>query len=222
MAYAFQDSTAGLSCGTAYGKALIAYTPDNGFTGGDTMEIKYCVANNPVCVTYKLYFNVLANTNPACPCIDDCVWSGDLNGDGKVTAHDLLTLGRFLGYQGPARDTATTAWGANEAVDWGVQLPNGKDLKHADANGDGHLTAEDMQGILDNFNKVNSLVPTENLGYKEFPFVSFFQLQRSRTWRYFDHLLYPGHRGIPCQRHPRTFVFTQHRWRLCGQLQPQG
>lgn len=169
VAYAFQDSTSGLSCGTAYGKALITYTPDNGFTGGDTLEIKYCVANNPVCVTYKLYFNVLANTNPACPCIDDCVWSGDLNGDGKVTAHDLLTLGRFLGYQGPARDTATTAWGANEAADWGVQLPNGKDLKHADANGDGQLTAEDMQGILDNFNKVNSLVPTENLGYKEFP-----------------------------------------------------
>lgn len=170
-AYAFQDSTSGLSCGTAYGKALIAYTPDPNFVGGDTMEIKYCVANNPVCVTYKLYFNVIAPTNATCPCIDDCVWSGDLNGDGRVSAHDLLTLGRFLGYEGPARDTSNTyTWGANEAADWGVKLPNGKDLKHADANGDGRLTADDMQGILDNFNKISSLVPNENLGYKDFPF----------------------------------------------------
>ncbi|MBP6398196.1 MAG: T9SS type A sorting domain-containing protein [Saprospiraceae bacterium] len=171
VAYAFQDSTSGLSCGTAYGKALIAYTPDPNFVGGDTMEIKYCVANNPVCVTYKLYFNVIAPTNATCPCIDDCVWSGDLNGDGRVSAHDLLTLGRFLGYEGPARDTSNTyTWGANEAADWGVKLPNGKDLKHADANGDGRLTADDMQGILDNFNKISSLVPNENLGYKDFPF----------------------------------------------------
>ncbi len=169
VAYAYQDSTSGLSCGTAYGKALIAYTPDPGFTGKDTMEVKYCVTNTAVCVTYKLNFNVQTPTSTACPCIDDCVWSGDLNGDGRVSAHDLLTLGRFLGYEGPARDSSTQAWGANEAEDWGVQLPNGKDLKHADSNGDGRLTAEDMQGILDNFNKVSSLVPTENLGYKEFP-----------------------------------------------------
>lgn len=171
VAYAFQDSTSGLSCGTAYGKALLAYTPDAGYTGTDTMELKYCVVNNPVCTTYKLYFNVQAPTSAACPCIDDCVWSGDLNGDGRVSAHDLLTLGRFLGYEGPARDTTITyTWGANEANDWGVQLPNGKDLKHADANGDGRLTADDIQGILDNFNKINSLVPNENLGYKDFPF----------------------------------------------------
>ncbi|MBK7008467.1 MAG: T9SS type A sorting domain-containing protein [Saprospiraceae bacterium] len=170
-AYAFQDSTSGLSCGTAYGKALLAYTPDAGFTGTDTMELKYCVTNNPVCVTYKLYFKVIAPTNATCPCIDECVWSGDLNGDGRVSAHDLLTLGRFLGYEGPARDTSNTyTWGANEAADWGVKLPNGKDLKHADANGDGRLTADDMQGILDNFNKISSLVPNENLGYKDFPF----------------------------------------------------
>ena len=55
------------------------------FTGGDTMEIKYCVANNPVCVTYKLYFNVLPT--PAClPLYRRLCLGGDLNGDGKVTA----------------------------------------------------------------------------------------------------------------------------------------
>jgi hypothetical protein len=145
------------------------------------MEIKYCVANNPVCVTYKLYFKVITPTNATCPCIDDCVWSGDLNGDGRVSAHDLLTLGRFLGYEGPAQRYQQFLYlGRNEAADWGVKLPNGKDLKHADANGDGRLTADDMQGILDNFNKISSLCPMKIWATRTF-LLPCLQLQRSGT-----------------------------------------
>ncbi|MBK8701688.1 MAG: T9SS type A sorting domain-containing protein [Saprospiraceae bacterium] len=170
-AYVYQDSTSGLSCGTAYGKALLSYDPDNGFTGLDTMELKYCVANTSNCITYKLRFNVFTAPNTTCPCIDDCVWSGDLNGDGRVSAQDLLTLGRYLGYEGPERDSANQAsWAGSMGDEWGVSAVNGKDLKHADANGDGRLTAADAQSISDNFGKVSSLVPTENLGYKDFPF----------------------------------------------------
>ena len=164
------DSTTALSCGTAYGKAFITYTPDLGYLQSDSLQVRYHVPG-AAAITYKLKFNMHTSSNAECPCIDDCVWSGDLNGDGRVSAQDLLTLGRFLGHQGPQRDTITESiWTGQSGAPWGITAPNGKDIKYADANGDGRLTADDASAIIDNYGKINNLVPNENLGYKDFPF----------------------------------------------------
>lgn len=169
-ALAYVDSTDAMACGTAYGKALISYTPDLGFQGVDTLQMKYCV-DGANCITYKLIFNVYNSSNPDCNCIDDCVFEGDLNGDGRVSAEDLLVLGRYMGAEGTARDSSgETIWVGTSSDAWGITNNKGKDLKHADANGDGRLTAADAQAIYDNFGKVSGLVPRENLGIKDIPF----------------------------------------------------
>lgn len=165
-AYAFVDSTEVLACGTAYGKAILIYSA--GSAGSqDSMSIKYWVANQYK--IYKLKFNTVAPVDPLCNCIDDCVWSGDLNGDGRVSGADLLVLGRYFGYRGTDRDVNNeTIWTGDNSGDWGTKAVNGKDLKYADSNGDGILDEADKQAIVDNFGKLNSLVPTEQLAYKDY------------------------------------------------------
>ncbi len=166
----YTDSTTLTSCGITYGKAIITYTPDNGFTGADEYSLNYCI-NGTQCKVIKIFPNVVANPTNDCNCTDNCVWSGDLNGDGRVSGQDLLILGRYLGAQGPTRTSSTQSFWTGEAgQEWGVNTRAGNDLMHADANGDGFLTEEDAQSIADNFGKINNLVPKENLGYKDFPF----------------------------------------------------
>lgn len=164
--YTFVDSTEVLACGKTYGKAMIVYSaalPND----VDTFNVRYCI--NTDCKTYKIVFKTKAPVDPLCNCIDDCVWSGDLNGDGRVSGADLLVLGRYFGYRGTDRDVNNeTIWTGDNSTDWGTKAVNGKDLKYADSNGDGILDETDKQAIVDNFGKLNSLVPTEQLAYKDY------------------------------------------------------
>jgi hypothetical protein len=169
FAKVYKNTTGNLNCGVAMGKVIITYTADPGYVGLDEFDVNYCI-NGKDCRTYKLKFDVVS-PQAGCVCIDNCVWEGDLNGDGRVTPSDLMVLGRHLGAEGPARSaSANGVWSAQSSEDWGTTSIYGQDIKHADANGDGRLTAEDAQSILDNLGKVNSLVKTENLGYKDYPF----------------------------------------------------
>jgi hypothetical protein len=166
----YTDSTSAMSCGTAYGTSIITYTPDNGFTGADEFSLNYCI-NGAQCKVIKIYPNIIANPNNICNCVENCVWTGDLNGDGRVSGQDLLVLGRYMGAQGPTRSSNNQSfWTGESATEWGINTTAGRDLMHADADGDGSLTEADAQSISDNFTKVNSLVIKENLGYKDFPF----------------------------------------------------
>ncbi len=163
------DSIA-LSCGKSYGKVIINYTPSSGWTGADEFVLNYCI-NGTQFTPIKIIVNTYDTTLSGCPCIDDCVYKGDLNGDGRVDKEDLLVLGRYLGHSGPQRTGLGVAANIGEnAGAWETTSVYQSDLKHADANGDGVLTGDDVQAIHDNYGKTNNLVKKEVLGYKDFPF----------------------------------------------------
>lgn len=90
---------------------------------------------------------------PACfrdDCQADCVWPGDINGDFIVNHCDLLPLGVHLNQSGPERNERPF-WHASEATPWpGIQA-NGKNLKHADSDGDGTIEIEDFHISENNY-----------------------------------------------------------------------
>lgn len=83
-------------------------------------------------------------------CLGDCVWPGDTNGDFIVNHCDLLPLGVHLNESGPNRGESPF-WHATEASPWNNQQANGKNLKHADADGDGLIEIEDFHISENNY-----------------------------------------------------------------------
>ncbi len=159
-------------CNEFESKVTIIYTPDNNYYGNDSFDLEYCVDNNP-CKVYKTYIqinNVLSDT--ICPCKGpDCVWAGDLNHNGKVSVADLIALGRFIGLNGsPRNDILYPFRSGQHANDWAYKLPNGYNIKHIDANGDGLLSAQDTMAISDYYGDVSNFIPEEILAIKEYPF----------------------------------------------------
>lgn len=89
-------------------------------------------------------------------CTDDCVWPGDMNANGIANNLDVLAYGIAFGEMGPIRAGATTTWEAQEAENWGLDLPVlGADYKHVDANGDGLIDNDDQFVIAVNYNETN-------------------------------------------------------------------
>jgi Secretion system C-terminal sorting domain/Dockerin type I domain len=168
----FNDQTTlEVGCNEINNKSIIIYTPDEGYYGTDSFDIEYCVADT--CFIYKLAV-VIHNTDltDACHCVGkDCVYKGDLNGDGRVSVSDLITLGKYLGLTGTSRtDSIYPYWGGQHADDWAFVQGNGSNAKMVDANGDGQLTKSDMDAIDTNYGNFNNLVPNEVLAVKDFPF----------------------------------------------------
>ncbi len=90
---------------------------------------------------------------PACfrnDCQGECVWPGDINGDFIVNYCDLLPLGVHLNQSGPKRDESPF-WHASEAATWPEDMANGKNLKHADGDGDGTIEIEDFHISENNY-----------------------------------------------------------------------
>lgn len=161
------DSLA-VSCGTTYGKAIIHFMPDNNFIGSQDFVVNYCV-NGSQCTPIKITVNTINEASGTCPCIDNCVYKGDLNNDGRVDKDDLLILGRYLGYSGPQRTSlGLTANIGETSPEWGATSVYDTNLKHADSNGDGYLTADDANAIYDNYGKLNKFVKKEQLSSKEY------------------------------------------------------
>lgn len=158
-------------CNTIKSKAILTYTPYNNYYGSDSFDIEYCVPNNP-CVVYKIYIRVHDHNGSVCPCAGpNCVWSGDMNGDGRVSISDILPLGRFIGLSGKSRSDINLPYrGGQKSEDWAYQQPNGLNIKHIDADGDGLLSVSDTAGIITNFGLVHNFVPTEVFALKEYGF----------------------------------------------------
>ena len=165
-------STINIDCNEINSRATIIYTPDLNYYGSDEFDVKYCVANNP-CIIYKVNVDILdSDQDSLCKCVGkDCVWAGDMNGDGRVSVSDILSLGRFLGLSGSLRDDLDYGrWAGQGAIDWGVAQPNGLDIKHIDADGDGVINASDFTAIEDNYTAIHTMMPKEVLGIKDYPF----------------------------------------------------
>lgn len=82
------------------------------------------------------------------------VWPGDTNNDGIVDELDVLPLGRYFDFQGPARDSLAVTWVPREAVRW-----DSVGATYADANGDGRVTQNDLLAVGLNFGKVRPSAP---------------------------------------------------------------
>jgi hypothetical protein len=166
----YSNETPEMACGIAFGKYLITYTPDNDFIGEDNFALNYCI-NGSQCKSVVIKVNVAEKPNQECNCINDCVYPGDIDGDGRVSAADILVLGRFMGASGPQRATANSAvWLGEQSAKWGINNSKGNDLMHADANGNGVIDQGDINYIYQNFGKIKGLVPRPSLGFKDFPF----------------------------------------------------
>jgi hypothetical protein len=168
----FNNSTVGEGCDVFYSKSTLIYTPDYQYYGFDSFDVEYCIAGNP-CVVYKLNIHVFdAVPDSLCHCNGpDCVWSGDMNGDGRVSVTDLLSLGRFIGISGTPRDEVAYPFRSGQtSVDWVYDQPNGVNIKHIDANGDGIITDADKSSIDTYYSNIHQLVPNEVLAIKDYQF----------------------------------------------------
>lgn len=166
------NSTITEDCNIVHSKSILVYTPDANYYGADFFDIEYCVLNNP-CVVYKTYINIYdAQPDSLCHCKgQDCVWSGDMNGDGRVSVSDLISLGRFIGLSGAQRNDITYPFRSGQQADnWNYVQPNGINIKHIDANGDGLLSVEDTTAISDYYASIHNFVPNEVLAIKDYPF----------------------------------------------------
>lgn len=137
------------------GYNMLIYFPNDGFTGIDEFDVNYCLASNGNCHETKVVMEVI---DAPADCLDGCIWPGDANADGVVSVKDILQIGRFFGEIGVERADNTTDWYAHQGDDW--NNPYAKtDLKFADTNGDGQITAEDTVAISVAYAKYDNLTP---------------------------------------------------------------
>ena len=101
------------------------------------------------------YQNMVAGNFSCAPayeiCYEDCVWPGDVNGDGGVTAKDFIFAGAMAGLNadGIPRAFESSDWFGFNGDDWQIEI-NGRDLKYGDVNGNGIINVRDLDRIGDN------------------------------------------------------------------------
>lgn len=79
------------------------------------------------------------------------VFPGDVNFNQLCNYADLLYLGIAFGETGPIRPGASLAWIPQYGIDWADTLPNGRNMKHADCDGDGTVGFADTIAINQNY-----------------------------------------------------------------------
>ncbi|PTM14134.1 MAG: hypothetical protein DA408_04375 [Bacteroidetes bacterium] len=105
-----------------------------------------------------LYSNENAAFDNVCLSLDDNVWPGDTNADNIANHIDLLSIGLTYGLTGPSRQAVTDEWAGLISQNWGESFADGTNHKHADANGDGQVDAEDRQVLIQNYGRVHGEV----------------------------------------------------------------
>jgi hypothetical protein len=100
--------------------------------------------NGPVSLTS----GVLIDVRP-------CVWPGDVNNDMIANNMDVLDLGLGYGNMGPNRPNASYQWTGQYMTDWGSMQFCNQEMKFADCNGNGILTASDTFGIALNYGETH-------------------------------------------------------------------
>jgi hypothetical protein len=90
------------------------------------------------------------------PFLQDCngnlLFPGDTDANGIVNAWDLIPVGLAFGYTGVPRADATTNWIGQSSENWPLSLPDGLNIKYADADGNGIIDAFDAALITDYYN----------------------------------------------------------------------
>jgi hypothetical protein len=84
----------------------------------------------------------------------DSVWPGDVNRDNITNNIDALYLALHYGSSGIARPNASISYTAQPCPDWPVFV-NNINQKHADCDGDGHVSFADTVAIVQNYSLVH-------------------------------------------------------------------
>jgi len=93
----------------------------------------------------------------ACPCVDDCIWEGDANNDGKVSLLDLQKIGADMGSLVAKKENL------NHGLWYGQKGDTSNDAVFSDSNGDGVVTEDDVNAILENYGNLRSFSQYESL-----------------------------------------------------------
>lgn len=146
------------SCYSVSGVNKVVYKPNPGFVGTDAFDLFYCTAAN-ACHQVKTIITVTASqdTTGACPCVDDCIWEGDANNDGKVSLLDLQKIGADMGSLVPKKENL------NHGLWYGQNGDTSNDAVFSDSNGDGVVTEDDVNAILENYGNLRSFSQYESL-----------------------------------------------------------
>lgn len=104
-------------------------------------------ANNPITLTST-------NASTAMRC-GISVWPGDTNNDGIVNQADVLPLGLYWNYSGPARAGGSCNWSGQLASPWTPVAAT-----YADANGSDRVNQADVLCIGLNWNRTHSSATT--------------------------------------------------------------
>jgi Bacterial Ig domain len=109
------------------GKNVLLYTPNlNNLR--DVFFVKYCVGNicsDPIEIRVQI-----EETATGDQCFTNCVWPGDMNGDGNVNMMDLYPIAQNMGQRGKARfqdtsnnnyQTLKNQWYPHTSPDWGKE-----------------------------------------------------------------------------------------------------
>ncbi len=129
----------------------LIYTPD-GSRPTDYFEVKYKVSGQEILIQTAI--NV-SNMRPNC-INDDCLWAGDANADGIVDMRDMFFIAENIGEKGVFQNNINAQWSPQNADNWVQNSSNGRNLKHADTNGDGIISAADTVAIAENYGKMRT------------------------------------------------------------------
>ena len=137
---------------------VIPHFESNGEPG---QEITICINDTPnCCATYSFI-------DPQCMG-PNMIWSGDTDFNGTANHFDILNLGLAYGATGPERTVQGIEWVDLLAEDWEIYFNSGLNFKHADCDGNGTVTKEDIQAIEINYGETHGeVLPDIFLGGNE-------------------------------------------------------
>lgn len=138
--------------------------------GDDYFTVSYCLNEVDICDTITIRVTVEQDLGASCSCTEDCVWPGDSNNDGYVDISDLLMVGYHIGEQGVERELTQNNWEGYKVGNWEQQESITLDGKYADTDGDGLVSQRDTSAIIDNYQKVRSLVANRDHVLEAIPF----------------------------------------------------
>ncbi len=157
-----------LECETISGVNKIIYTAEE--DGDDLLEIEYCT-NSGYCEIVKIDFNNIDQNFEDCLCVEDCIYSGDINNDGKVDVDDIVALGNSIGEKGSSRENVE-AWVPQTGDAWiYTQDYLEEDLSYADADGNGIINQEDIEPIKTYYGASHDLLPQISYELLEAPII---------------------------------------------------
>ena len=139
-------------------KNVFVFTPAPNSIGSD-FNLVYCKNSN--CSEYK-YVQLVFHTVNNATCSNKCLFPGDANNDGTVNMLDLFPIAANMGTYGTARSDANVLnWYGRTTSDWAKEDVSSSDahlnLKFADTNGDGIISADDTSAVSLNYGNTSRL-----------------------------------------------------------------